>query len=186
LALAVNADDVARPLLSVVATQLEALGWKLHPVLANAAEAPFGGAVKVTAAPDPGLLQTEDYARAVIRADKPQDSDESVARAVTARLDRQDLAHPGRPAAAVVHPGRGHHPPHGRRPGRYGRPARQADSPGRAARGGAPGSEGNCVEIAAAADHVLIRDSSRSGGPVLEVPAVVWQQFTRQLAEGSR
>jgi transcriptional regulator with XRE-family HTH domain len=39
----------------------------------------------------PGLLQTEDYARAVIRADKPQDSEESVARAVTARIDRQDL-----------------------------------------------------------------------------------------------
>lgn len=39
----------------------------------------------------PGLLQTEDYARAVIRADKPRDSDESVARAVTARLDRQEL-----------------------------------------------------------------------------------------------
>jgi transcriptional regulator with XRE-family HTH domain len=39
----------------------------------------------------PGLLQTEDYARAVIRADKPRDSEESVAGAVTARLDRQDL-----------------------------------------------------------------------------------------------
>lgn len=48
------------------------------------------------------------------------------------------------------------------------------------------GSEGNCVEIAAAADHLLIRDSSNTGGPVLEVPVAVWQQFTRRLAEGNR
>jgi hypothetical protein len=39
----------------------------------------------------PGLLQTEDYARAVISADKPQDSAEMIARAVSARLERQEL-----------------------------------------------------------------------------------------------
>lgn len=39
----------------------------------------------------PGLLQTEDYARAVIRAGKPRESAEAVERSVTARLQRQDL-----------------------------------------------------------------------------------------------
>ncbi len=39
----------------------------------------------------PGLLQTEDYARAVIRACRPRDSDETIDRTVAARLDRQQL-----------------------------------------------------------------------------------------------
>ena len=48
------------------------------------------------------------------------------------------------------------------------------------------GSEGNCIEVAAAANQVLIRDSNNTYGPVLAVPAAVWQQFTRRLAEGNR
>jgi transcriptional regulator with XRE-family HTH domain len=39
----------------------------------------------------PGLLQTEDYARAVIRAVRPGYDDESVERRVTARLTRQKV-----------------------------------------------------------------------------------------------
>ena len=39
----------------------------------------------------PGLLQTEDYARAVIRAVRPGYDDESVERRVTARLTRQKM-----------------------------------------------------------------------------------------------
>ena len=39
----------------------------------------------------PGLLQTEDYARAVISAGKPRDSSAAVDRAVGARLERQAI-----------------------------------------------------------------------------------------------
>jgi len=39
----------------------------------------------------PALLQTPGYARAVIRAARPNDSDEAVARLVAARLERQEL-----------------------------------------------------------------------------------------------
>jgi hypothetical protein len=39
----------------------------------------------------PGLLQTEDYARALIRATRPQDSADAVERLVTARMERQEI-----------------------------------------------------------------------------------------------
>lgn len=39
----------------------------------------------------PGLLQTEAYARALIKASRPQDSAEAVDRLVVARLERQDI-----------------------------------------------------------------------------------------------
>jgi transcriptional regulator with XRE-family HTH domain len=39
----------------------------------------------------PGLLQTEQYARALIRATRPQDGEDAVERLVSARLDRQEI-----------------------------------------------------------------------------------------------
>jgi transcriptional regulator with XRE-family HTH domain len=39
----------------------------------------------------PGLLQTEDYARAVVKAGRPKDSAEMIDRTVAARLDRQQI-----------------------------------------------------------------------------------------------
>ena len=39
----------------------------------------------------PGLLQTEDYARALIRSGRPIDSDEEIGRIVAARLERQEI-----------------------------------------------------------------------------------------------
>jgi Domain of unknown function (DUF5753) len=39
----------------------------------------------------PGLLQTEDYARAVISAGKPRDGSAAIDRAVSARLERQAI-----------------------------------------------------------------------------------------------
>jgi transcriptional regulator with XRE-family HTH domain len=39
----------------------------------------------------PGLCQTEDYARALIRASRSQDSDDAVERMVTARAERQAI-----------------------------------------------------------------------------------------------
>jgi hypothetical protein len=39
----------------------------------------------------PGLLQTEDYARAVISAGRPQDTSAAIDRAVSARLERQAI-----------------------------------------------------------------------------------------------
>src|SRR5713226_5141610 len=41
--------------------------------------------------PVPGLLQTEAYARSVIRARRPRDDDEAIERTVQARLERQQI-----------------------------------------------------------------------------------------------
>ncbi|MFH8573831.1 helix-turn-helix domain-containing protein [Streptomyces sp. NPDC017993] len=48
----------------------------------------------------PGLLQTEDYARATFRSDVPHLSDEEVERRVEARLDRQQILHKPEPVTA--------------------------------------------------------------------------------------
>ena len=45
----------------------------------------------------PGLLQTEAYASAVIRAGRPQDSGEATDRMVAARLERQEILTGGKP-----------------------------------------------------------------------------------------
>jgi transcriptional regulator with XRE-family HTH domain len=45
----------------------------------------------------PGLLQTPDYARSVIRAGRPRDSDEAVARKVTDRMERQEILNADNP-----------------------------------------------------------------------------------------
>ena len=39
----------------------------------------------------PGLLQTPDYARAIMRAVRPRDDDETIERDVTARISRQEI-----------------------------------------------------------------------------------------------
>jgi Domain of unknown function (DUF5753) len=41
--------------------------------------------------PVPGLLQTEEYARALIKATRPHDRDADVERVVAARLERQEI-----------------------------------------------------------------------------------------------
>jgi uncharacterized protein DUF5753 len=43
------------------------------------------------AAHHPGLLQTPDYARAIMRAVRPRDDDETIERDVTARISRQEI-----------------------------------------------------------------------------------------------
>jgi transcriptional regulator with XRE-family HTH domain len=53
----------------------------------------------------PVLLQTEDYARAVLRAGLPNAPDTDIERTVGLRMERQS-AHPARPAAAVGSDGR--------------------------------------------------------------------------------
>ena len=54
----------------------------------------------------PGLLQTEDYARAVISAGRPQDTSAAIDRAVSARLERQAiLQRENLPFTASDHPG---------------------------------------------------------------------------------
>jgi hypothetical protein len=45
----------------------------------------------------PGLLQTESYARALIKVTRPQDSDDAVEQMVTARLQRQEIMTGDRP-----------------------------------------------------------------------------------------
>ena len=47
------------------------------------------------------------------------------------------------------------------------------------------GSEGNCVEIAASREQVLIRDSSDAHGPVMAIPAAAWRQFIRRVNTGT-
>ncbi len=39
------------------------------------------------------------------------------------------------------------------------------------------GTSGNCVEVAAAAGAVLVRDTKDREGPVLAVPATAWRAF---------
>ncbi|MGW9429924.1 helix-turn-helix domain-containing protein [Streptomyces decoyicus] len=48
----------------------------------------------------PGLLQTEDYARATFRSNIPHLSEEVIERRVTARLDRQRILHKTHPVTA--------------------------------------------------------------------------------------
>ena len=45
----------------------------------------------------PGLLQTEDYTRALARARKPQDNEEAIERIVQSRVDRQSILDRPRP-----------------------------------------------------------------------------------------
>jgi transcriptional regulator with XRE-family HTH domain len=55
----------------------------------------------------PGLLQTEDYARAVISAGRPQDTSAAIDRAVGARLERQAILNREHPPVLwhVLHEG---------------------------------------------------------------------------------
>lgn len=48
------------------------------------------------------------------------------------------------------------------------------------------GSEGNCVQVAAAGNQVHIRDSSHTHGPILTIPAPAWRQLTSRLRASSR
>lgn len=55
----------------------------------------------------PGLLQTEQYARAVIRARRPWDGDEAIERTVSGRMDRQQILAKAKPPKVwyVIHEG---------------------------------------------------------------------------------
>jgi transcriptional regulator with XRE-family HTH domain len=55
----------------------------------------------------PGLLQTEHYARALIKAGRPHDDEEAIERAVRARIDRQGLLTRPKPPKVtyVIHEG---------------------------------------------------------------------------------
>jgi Domain of unknown function (DUF397) len=43
------------------------------------------------------------------------------------------------------------------------------------------GNGGSCVELASAADVVLVRDTTDRGGVTLQFTAEAWHQFTRVL-----
>ncbi len=55
----------------------------------------------------PGLMQTQRYARSVIRARRPRDGEESIERTVTARMERQEILARPRPPMLwyVMHEG---------------------------------------------------------------------------------
>ena len=72
----------------------------------------------------PGLLQTADYARAVIRLGQSGAPEEEIERRVSLRMDRQRAARAGRAAPAVGRRGRGGTAPPHRRTRRDARPAR--------------------------------------------------------------
>ena len=44
---------------------------------------------------------------------------------------------------------------------------------------------GNCIEVAATARAVAVRDSKNPGGPKLAVTAATWTAFTSQLKSNS-
>ena len=77
----------------------------------------------------PGLLQTADYARAIIGASASADDDTD--RRVQLRIERQALIRRDRPAGPASSPQRVGPAPPGRRPGGHGRPAGR---PGRGSR----------------------------------------------------
>ncbi len=43
------------------------------------------------------------------------------------------------------------------------------------------GTAGNCIEVAATAGTVLIRDTKDREGPVLAVPAAAWRAFLADI-----
>ncbi|CAL9374071.1 DUF397 domain-containing protein [Streptomyces sp. enrichment culture] len=43
---------------------------------------------------------------------------------------------------------------------------------------------GQCVEVAAASDAVLVRDSKHSAGPVLSLGPKAWAEFVQRAARG--
>ncbi len=43
---------------------------------------------------------------------------------------------------------------------------------------------GQCVEVAAAPDAVLVRDSKHSAGPVLSLGPKAWAEFVQRAARG--
>ncbi|WP_371933665.1 DUF397 domain-containing protein [Streptomyces castrisilvae] len=45
-------------------------------------------------------------------------------------------------------------------------------------------SGNNCVEVAAAPDTVLVRDSKNTRGPMLAFEESAWAEFTTYAAEG--
>ena len=45
--------------------------------------------------------------------------------------------------------------------------------------------QNNCVEVAAVAAHVGVRDSKRPAQPALVVGRYTWSAFARQLRDGS-
>jgi hypothetical protein len=40
---------------------------------------------------------------------------------------------------------------------------------------------GSCVELADAAGHVLVRDTTNRGGVVLSIPLTAWRRFIKTL-----
>jgi transcriptional regulator with XRE-family HTH domain len=83
----------------------------------------------------PGLLQTEDYARAVIRGGYPSASHDEVERRVRVRMERQNVLRGESPLELLGDRRRGRAAAPGRRPGRDVRPApvpagRRPASPG--------------------------------------------------------
>ncbi len=64
----------------------------------------------------PGLLQTEDYARAVLSVGRTLGGEEQLEERVAARMGRQERLEFARPARAVGGPGRGGAQASGRRP----------------------------------------------------------------------
>jgi hypothetical protein len=45
------------------------------------------------------------------------------------------------------------------------------------------GGSGDCVEVAAAAATVLVRDTKDREGPVLAVPATAWRAFLADIPQ---
>ncbi|MDT3723791.1 MULTISPECIES: DUF397 domain-containing protein [Streptomyces] len=46
------------------------------------------------------------------------------------------------------------------------------------------GNGGECVEVAAVPDAVLVRDSKHSAGPVLSLGPKAWAEFVQRAARG--
>jgi transcriptional regulator with XRE-family HTH domain len=110
----------------------------------------------------PGLLQTEEYARAVLAAAHPASPEDEVERLVSARMDRQAILDQAEPPLLWVILDEGVADPAGGRPGRDARPDRAAGQGGPAAPDCAPGRAGRCWRACGAGGPVRDRQFRRA------------------------
>src|SRR5260370_14006781 len=115
----------------------------------------------------PGLFQTEDYARAIIKGTGPGIDPEVLEERVEVRLTRQGVLTKERPLEVGAVLDEACHPAHGGRPGSHARPAFPPAGAGGTAQRHSPGAPvqrwGEPRHDAGAVHHLDVREPGRPG-----------------------